>query len=79
MICVIIFYIAKEWEEKLEEFSVMMVGIFAEALTSNPAFSAAKASAEGEYKSSVNVGYGLAFIFGVIGVVLLLQITPKIS
>jgi AspT/YidE/YbjL antiporter-like protein len=47
-------------------------------LTSTPAFSAAKASAEGEYESAVTVGYGLAYIFGVIGVVLFVQIVPKI-
>ena len=78
LICVIIFYIAKESEENVEEFSAMMVGIFAGALTSTPAFSAAKASAEGEYESAVTVGYGLAYIFGVIGVVLFVQIIPKI-
>ena len=57
----------------------MIAGIFAGSLTSTPAFSAAKASAEGEYESAVTVGYGLAYIFGVIGVVLFVQIVPKIS
>jgi len=78
LICVVIFYIAKDSEKNVEEFSVMMVGIFSGALTSTPAFSAAKSSAEGEYESAVTVGYGLAYIFGVIGVVLFVQIVPKI-
>ena len=78
LICVVIFYIAKDSEKNVEEFSVMMVGIFSGALTSTPAFSAAKSSAEGEYESAVTVGYGLAYIFGVIGVVIFVQIVPKI-
>ena len=78
LVCVLIFYTAKNSEKNIEEFSVMMVGIFAGALTSTPAFSAAKASAEGEYESAVTVGYGLAYIFGVLGVVLFVQIVPKI-
>jgi len=57
----------------------MMVGIFAGALTSTPAFSAAKATAESEYESAVTVGYGLAYIFGVLGIVIFVQIVPKIS
>ena len=76
---VIIFYIGKKSEENTEEFTAMIAGIFAGSLTSTPAFSAAKASAEGEYESAVTVGYGLAYIFGVIGVVLFVQIVPKIS
>ena len=76
--CVIIFYIAKKNIKNVEEFSPMMVGIFAGALTSTPAFSAAKATVDGEFESAVTVGYGLAYIFGVLGVVLFVQIIPKI-
>ena len=79
LISVIIFYIGKKSEENTEEFTAMIAGIFAGSLTSTPAFSAAKASAEGEYESAVTVGYGLAYIFGVIGVILFVQIVPKIS
>ena len=57
----------------------MMVGIFAGALTSTPAFSAAKASAMDEYESAVTVGYGIAYIFGVLGVVIFVQLVPKIG
>ena len=79
LFCVLIFYIGKNSAKNSEEFSAMMVGIFAGALTSTPAFSAAKASAEGEFESAVTVGYGLAYIFGVLGVVIFVQIVPKIS
>ena len=78
LVCVVIFYSAKKSEKNIDEFNTMMVGIFAGALTSTPAFSAAKASADDEYESAVTVGYGLAYIFGVLGVVLFVQIVPKI-
>ena len=79
LICVIIFYIGRKSAENIDEFSAMMVGIFAGALTSTPAFSAAKASAKDEFESAVTVGYGLAYIFGVLGIVIFVQIVPKIS
>lgn len=64
------------------ELSAMMTGLLAGALTSTPAFSAAKeaAVAEGgaELEASVSVGYGIAYLFGVIGVVLFVQIIPKL-
>ena len=76
--CVIIFYIAKKNIKNINEFTPIMVGIFAGALTSTPAFSAAKASVNSEFESVVTVGYGIAYIFGVLGVVLFVQIIPKI-
>ena len=63
----------------MEKLSAIMSGIFAGALTSTPAFSAAKASvASPEMEQLVSVGYGIAYIFGVIGVVLFVQLLPKI-
>ena len=76
--CVIIFYIAKKDVKNINEFTSIMVGIFSGALTSTPAFSAAKASVDAEFESIVTVGYGIAYIFGVLGVVLFVQIIPKI-
>ena len=78
LICVVIFYIAKSSSNDLKEFSAMMVGIFSGALTSTPAFSAAKASVNSEYESAVTVGYGIAYIFGVLGIVIFVQLIPKI-
>ena len=60
--------------------SSMSVGLFAGALTSTPAFAAAQ-EAVGEANplyGNVAVGYAIAYPFGVIGVVLFVQIIPKI-
>ena len=51
-------------------FVAMIVGLLSGSLTSTPAFSAAKATVADEYQSLVSVGHGIAYIFGVIGVVL---------
>ncbi len=62
-----------------EEFTAMLTGILSGALTSTPGFSAAKdAVGTEELQSIVSVGYAIAYIFGVIGVVLFVQIIPKI-
>ena len=66
-------------ETDMERLSAIISGLFAGALTSTPAFSAAKASvATPEMEQLVSVGYGIAYIFGVIGVVLFVQLIPKI-
>ena len=66
-------------ETDMERLSAIISGLFAGALTSTPAFSAAKASvANSEMEQLVSVGYGIAYIFGVIGVVLFVQLIPKI-
>ena len=60
------------------EFTAMMIGLFAGSLTSTPAFSAAKGTVAAELESIVSVGYGISYLFGVIGVVLFVQLIPKI-
>ena len=60
-------------------FVAMIVGLLSGSLTSTPAFSAAKATVAPEYQSLVSVGHGIAYIFGVIGVVLFVQIIPKLT
>ena len=66
-------------ETDMEKLSAIVSGLFAGALTSTPAFSAAKASvASPEMEQLVSVGYGIAYIFGVIGVVLFVQLMPKL-
>ena len=65
--------------ETSEGFTAMIVGLLSGSLTSTPAFSAAKATVADEYTSLVSVGHGIAYIFGVIGVVLFVQIIPKIT
>lgn len=62
-----------------DEFTAMLTGILSGALTSTPGFSAAKdAVGTEDLQSIVSVGYAIAYIFGVIGVVLFVQIIPKI-
>ncbi len=63
--------------ENPDEFTAMVVGILAGALTSTPAFSASKEAVGAELESAVSTGYGIAYIFGVIGVVLFVQLIPK--
>lgn len=66
-------------ETDMEKLSAIVSGLFAGALTSTPAFSAAKASVSSpELEQLVSVGYGIAYIFGVIGVVLFVQLLPKL-
>ncbi len=61
-----------------DQFKAIMVGILSGALTSTPAFSASKAAVGADLEALVSVGYGIAYLFGVIGVVLFVQIVPKI-
>lgn len=54
----------------------MAVGLMTGALTSTPGLSAAKESAENV--DLVTAGYGISYIFGVLGVVLFVQLIPRI-
>lgn len=56
----------------------MAAGIFAGSLTSTPALAAATEGAGFDQASDVVVGYGIAYPFGVIGVVLFVQLLPKL-
>ncbi len=67
-----------------EEVGAMLVGLLSGSLTSTPAFSAAKATVVESAKFTaeqleaiVAVGHGIAYLFGVIGVVLFVQLVPK--
>ena len=65
--------------ESQDGFVAMIVGLLSGSLTSTPAFSAAKATVAAEYQGLVSVGHGIAYIFGVIGVVLFVQLVPKLT
>ncbi len=58
------------------EFTALLTGILSGALTSTPGFSSAKEAAK-DYVDAVSVGYGIAYIFGVLGVVFFVQLVPK--
>lgn len=55
----------------------MGTGLLSGSLTSTPAFGAAKESA-GELAGDVTAGYGIGYLYGVLGVVLFVQVMPKI-
>ncbi|MBR6549219.1 MAG: permease [Clostridia bacterium] len=65
--------------ESQDGFVAMIVGLLSGSLTSTPAFSAAKATVAPEFEGLVSVGHGIAYIFGVIGVVLFVQLIPKMT
>ncbi len=54
----------------------MAVGLLTGALTSTPGLSAAKDAAADP--DAVTAGYGIAYLFGVLGVVLFVQLIPKL-
>ncbi len=74
-------------ESDPKQFMAMLDGLLSGSLTSTPAFSAAKATVENlyaatpeiaeSYEAAVTVGHGIAYLFGVIGVVLFVQLIPK--
>ena len=55
----------------------MGTGLLSGSLTSTPAFGAAEEAA-GELASEVTAGYGIGYLYGVLGVVLFVQVMPKI-
>lgn len=65
--------------EDHESFKALVVGLLSGALTSTPAFSAAKEAVGPELEDPVAVGHGIAYLFGVIGVVLFVQLVPKFA
>lgn len=63
-----------------KEAAAMLVGLLSGSLTSTPAFSAAKATVGTEsLEAMVSVGHGIAYLFGVVGVVLFVQLIPKFA
>ncbi|GHC05838.1 aspartate:alanine exchanger family transporter [Cerasicoccus arenae] len=56
----------------------LAAGIFAGSLTSTPALAAASESLTGAGESALVIGYGIAYPFGVAGVVIVIQVLPKV-
>ena len=77
--CIGCYYVGRDGRDSAE-FIAMLVGILSGSLTSTPAFSAAKATVSTDaLQDIVTVGHGIAYLFGVIGVVLFVQIIPKLE
>lgn len=81
IVCVLCILIGGKFTDySHDEFKSILVGLLSGALTSTPAFSASKeAVGSAELEDLVSVGYGIAYLFGVIGVVLFVQLVPKIA
>ena len=88
--CAACYFIGKGSESDHDYFVSMLVGLLSGSLTSTPAFSAAKATvvdtfANGDsakqaiVENAVTVGHGIAYLFGVVGVVLFVQLIPKLT
>lgn len=86
--CVACYLIGRPFEADNNRFLAMIDGLLSGSLTTTPGFSAAKETVKNfyaatpelasEYEDAVTVGHGIAYLFGVIGVVLFVQIMPKI-
>lgn len=86
--CVACYFVGRNFESNNNEFLALMDGLLSGSLTTTPGFSAAKETVKNvfasdpsmanELESAVTVGYGIAYLFGVIGVVLFVQILPKL-
>lgn len=86
--CVICYLVGRNFETDHRQFLALIDGLLSGSLTTTPGFSAAKETVKNVYaatpdiaadlESAVTVGYGIAYLFGVIGVVLFVQIIPKL-
>ena len=78
--CIICILIGRNFTDlNNAELTAMMVGLLSGSLTSTPAFSASKDAVAEGLDSIVSTGYGIAYLFGVIGVVLFVQLIPKLT
>ncbi len=76
LVAVACIFIGRGLGENPDTFTSTVVGLMSGSLTSTPAFSAAKEAAPAP--NAVSAGYAIAYIYGVIGVVLFVQIIPKL-
>lgn len=58
--------------------AAMVIGIMTGALTSTPGLAAAKEVGTAVQQDAAVAGYGIAYLYGVLGVVLFVQIIPKL-
>ncbi len=73
-ICAVLFALILGEGYSGKEFSV---GVLSGALTTTPGYSAALEAAEAEKQAMVTLGHAIAYPFGVVGVVLFVQLMPK--
>ncbi len=85
------FYAGRGAENSDQEFVAALSGIMSGALTNTPAFSSAKTTVAtvaagtgsvlsvADAEALVSVGYGISYLFGVIGVVIFVQLIPRLT
>lgn len=56
----------------------LATGVFAGALTSTPALASGMEAADVPHRELVSIGYGMAYPVGVVGVVLFMQLLPRV-
>ena len=87
--CVACYFAGVGSESDPKEFIAMLDGILSGALTTTPGFAAAKETVRNlyaatpdvaaSYEAAVTVGHGIAYLFGVVSIVLFVQLVPKLT
>ena len=87
--CVACCFVGVGSESDPKEFIAMLDGILSGALTTTPGFAAAKETVRNlyaatpdiaaSYEAAVTVGHGIAYLFGVVSIVLFVQLVPKLT
>lgn len=88
IICAIFYLLGRNTASDPHEFLALLDGLLSGALTTTPGFAAAKEAVRNfyganpelanSYEAAVTVGHGIAYLFGVIGIVLFVQLMPKL-
>lgn len=89
IVCLICYLLGKGRVEDPHEFLALLDGLLSGALTTTPGFAAAKETVRNfysanpsladSYEAAVTVGHGIAYLFGVVGIVIFVQIVPKLA
>ena len=87
--CVACYFVGVGSESDPKEFIAMPDGTLSGALTTTPGFAAAKETVRNlyaatpdvaaSYEAAVTVGHGIAYLFGVVSIVLFVQLVPKLT
>ncbi len=71
-------FIGRSGTTNYDELTAIVVGLLSGSLTSTPAFAATKEAVGPALEDAVTSGHAISYLFGVIGVVLFVQLVPKI-
>lgn len=71
-------FIGRTGTSDYDELTAIVVGLLSGSLTSTPAFAATKEAVGPALEDAVTSGHAISYLFGVIGVVLFVQLMPKL-